>query len=149
MKRVYVNEQWCLGCFSCIMVCPYGALMPNAYMQGEVAGNNMAGGEATFDKAIAMNSIGFFGLHLMTAGIYEGEETLFSSETGYKRLFVQKGNLVGYILIGDTIHRAGIYTSLIRNKTDLSTLDFRLISEEPLLMAFAKNERACKLGDVQ
>lgn len=110
MKRVYVNEQWCLGCFSCIMVCPYGALMPNAYMQGEVAGNNMAGGEATFDKAIAMNSIGFFGLHLMTAGIY---------------------------------------TSLIRNKTDLSTLDFRLISEEPLLMAFAKNERACKLGDVQ
>jgi NAD(P)H-nitrite reductase large subunit len=118
-------------------------------MQGEVAGRNMAGDETFFDKAMAMNAIGFFGLHVITAGIYEGQEKLFTTETGYKRLFVQDGTLVGYILIGDTINRAGIYTSLIRNKTDLGTLDFDLISEEPLLMAFAKKERAHKLGDAQ
>jgi len=125
------------------------AILPNAYMQGEVAGRNMAGDETFFDKAMAMNAIGFFGLHVITAGIYEGQEKLFSTETGYKRLFIQDGTLVGYILIGDTINRAGIYTSLIRNKTDLATLDFDLISEEPLLMAFAKKERAHKLGDAQ
>ena len=34
------------------------ALMPNAYMQGHTAGVNMAGGEAVFDNAIPMNSIG-------------------------------------------------------------------------------------------
>ena len=43
------------------------ALLPNAYMQGHTAGVNMAGGNEVFGKAIPMNSIGFFGLHIMTA----------------------------------------------------------------------------------
>ncbi|GBU26342.1 hypothetical protein R83H12_03038 [Fibrobacteria bacterium R8-3-H12] len=42
------------------------ALLPNAYMQGECAGINMAGGEKKFDNAIPMNAIGFFGLHIVT-----------------------------------------------------------------------------------
>lgn len=36
------------------------ALLPNAYMQGECAGINMAGGSALYDKAIPMNAIGFW-----------------------------------------------------------------------------------------
>ncbi|MBP5313682.1 MAG: NAD(P)/FAD-dependent oxidoreductase, partial [Eggerthellaceae bacterium] len=36
------------------------AILPNAYMQGHCAGINMAGGSDVFDKAIPMNSIGFF-----------------------------------------------------------------------------------------
>ena len=44
------------------------ALLPNAYMQGECAGINMAGAKARYDKAMAMNAIGFFGLHVITAG---------------------------------------------------------------------------------
>ncbi|WP_320128945.1 FAD-dependent oxidoreductase [uncultured Sphaerochaeta sp.] len=125
------------------------AILPNAYMQGEIAGRNMAGELASFDKAMAMNAIGFFGLHIITAGAYVGDDTVIRTETGYKRLFVQNGCLVGCILIGDMIDRAGIYTSLIRNKTDLSTIDFALISEKPLLMAFAKKERKEKLGAAQ
>ena len=42
-------------------------------MQGHTAGVNMAGGNEVFGKAIPMSSIGFFGLHIMTAGTYEGE----------------------------------------------------------------------------
>jgi NAD(P)H-nitrite reductase large subunit len=125
------------------------AILPNAYMQGETAGKNMAGEKTSFDKAMAMNAIGFFGLHVITAGSYVGEDTVFRTETGYKRLFIKDGKLVGYILIGDMIDRAGIYTSLVRNKTDLSTIDFELISEQPMLMAFAKKERIQKLGDAQ
>jgi NAD(P)H-nitrite reductase large subunit len=125
------------------------AILPNAYMQGEIAGTNMAGEKAIFDKAMAMNAIGFFGLHVITAGAYVGKDILFQTETGYKRLFIQNGQLAGYILIGDMIDRAGIYTSLVRNKTDLSTIDFDLISEQPMLMAFAKKDRAQKLGGAQ
>ena len=44
------------------------ALLPNAYMQGECAGVNMAGGEKHYLHAIPMNAIGFFGLHIITAG---------------------------------------------------------------------------------
>jgi NAD(P)H-nitrite reductase large subunit len=123
------------------------ALLPNAYMQGEVAGINMAGGEASFDKAIPMNAIGFFGLHVITAGNYEGEVFTRSEGANYKRLFYGAG-LNGFILIGE-VANAGIYTSLIRERTALSTIDFGLVCEKPGLMAFTKRDRAKKLGEAQ
>jgi NAD(P)H-nitrite reductase large subunit len=116
-------------------------------MQGEVAGINMAGGEASFDKAIPMNAIGFFGLHVITAGNYEGEVYAHSEKENYKRLFYGDC-LNGFILIGDVVN-AGIYTSLIRERTDLSTIDFSLVCERPGLMAFTKRDRAKKLGEAQ
>lgn len=121
------------------------AIWPNAYMQGETAGVNMAGGEKDFSKAIPMNAIGFFGLHIITAGSYDGEAYIKKDEKSYKKLVTKDGFLKGFILIGD-VARAGIYTSLIREKTPLSEIDFDLIKEKPQLMAFAEKERAVKLG---
>lgn len=123
------------------------ALLPNAYMQGECAGINMAGGKKEFGKAIPMNAISFFGLHIITAGSYVGE--VFSKINGdnYKKLFVKDGLLKGYIMIGD-VDKAGIYTSLIREKTPLSEIDFELIFERPGLMAFTRKERQRMLGGV-
>lgn len=121
------------------------ALLPNAYMQGECAGINMAGGEKRYDHAIPMNAIGFFGLHIITAGSYNGESTILKHDSAYKRLVVKDNKLVGYILIGE-VARAGIYTALIRNQTPLDTIDFELIKEKPQLMAFSKAERLRQLG---
>lgn len=121
------------------------ALLPNAYLQGECAGINMAGGNQSYDKAIPMNSIGFFGLHLMTAGSCGGEAYLEKNDGNYKKLFVRENRLVGYILIGD-VARAGIYTSLIREQTPLSALDFELIRQKPQLMAFSRTKRNEMLG---
>lgn len=122
------------------------ALLPNAYMQGETAGIEMAGGEARYDKAIPMNAMGMLGLHMITAGVYDGEVYKEQNCEGYKKLFVKDGKLVGYILIGDVIKRAGIYTSLIREQTPLDEIDFDLIKHSPQLMAFAKKERKVKLA---
>ena len=122
------------------------ALLPNAYMQGEVAGINMSGGERIFDKAIPMNAIGFFGLHMITAGSYNGKVYINESEENYKCLFYSDNCLNGFIIIGD-VDKAGIYTSLIRERTPLDSIDFELICERPGLMAFAKEERAKKLGE--
>jgi len=121
------------------------ALLPNAYMQGECAGVNMAGGSKTFDKAIPMNAIGFLGLHIITAGNYIGEVYESRKDGAYKKLFYSDNKLNGYIFIGD-IEKAGIYTSLIREKTSLDSIDFALICEKPGLMAFTKEVRAEKLG---
>jgi NAD(P)H-nitrite reductase large subunit len=121
------------------------ALLPNAYMQGECAGINMAGGEKLYDKAIPMNAIGFFGLHIITAGAYTGEVYISKEEGSYKKLFYKDNMLKGYILIGK-IERAGIYTSLIREKTPLDSIDFELIKDKPQLMAFSMKERAQKLS---
>lgn len=123
------------------------ALLPNAYMQGECAGMNMSGTDCVFDKAIPMNAIGLFGKHIITAGTYTGEVYFEADQENYKKLFYSNNRLNGYILIGN-IEKAGIYTSLIREKTPLDTLDFGLICEMPGLMAFSKEERAYKLGGI-
>ncbi|MBC8560601.1 NAD(P)/FAD-dependent oxidoreductase [Fumia xinanensis] len=121
------------------------ALLPNAYIQGETAGINMAGGEKSYDSAIPMNAVGFFGLHVITAGSYDGEETIVSDGRRYKKLLVKDGLLKGYIMVGD-VGRAGIYTSLIRNQTPLDTIDFELMKQHPQLMAFSRKERIKMLG---
>ena len=121
------------------------ALLPNAYMQGECAGVNMAGGEMSFDKAIPMNAIGFMGLHMITAGNYSGQVYESNNDGVYKKLFYSNNRLNGYIFIGE-IEKAGIYTSLIREQMPLDSIDFALICEKPGLMAFTKEVRAEKLG---
>ena len=124
------------------------ALLPNAYMQGNTAGINMAGGKASFDRAIPMNAIGFMGLHIITAGTYDGETYVHRDGENYKILFYKDDVLKGYILIGD-VARAGIYTALIRNQTPLSSIDFKLISEKPQLMAFTARTRRDLLSKQQ
>lgn len=130
------------------------ALLPNAYMQGECAGINMAGGEKRYDKAIPMNSLGLFGLHVITAGSYDGTEYVVKEEgtenhnektPKYKKLVTKEGLLKGYIMLGE-VARAGIYTALIREKKSLDTIDFELIKDRPQLMAFSQVDREKMLG---
>ncbi len=123
------------------------AILPNAYLQGHTAGCNMAGGDEALSNAIPMNSIGFFGLHIMTAGAYDGEMTEEKSDAGIKRFFTKDGLLRGYILIGET-ERAGIYTSLVREKTPLSTLDFDLTKKFASNLIFSRENRRKKFGGV-
>ena len=128
------------------------AIMPNAYMGGKVSGANMAGGDEKFDNAIPMNSIGFFGLHAMTAGSYfdDSEGGEFYKEKGeksIKKLYKKDGILTGFILIGNT-ERAGIYTSLIRNRVPLDTVSYEMLKKSPTFAAFSKDYRGKKLGGV-
>ena len=123
------------------------AILPNAYMQGRCAGINMSGGNEVFNKAIPMNSIGFFGLHAMTAGNYSGEVYEEKTETGIKKLFVSDGLLSGYILIGNT-DRAGIYTSLVRDKVPLDSIDFKMLKRITTLSIFPQETRRKMLGGV-
>ena len=116
------------------------ALLPNAYMQGETSGITMAGGEATFDKAIAMNAVGFFGMPVITAGTYSGESFEEIGKETYRKLFMQDGYLIGFILIGE-VDRAGIYTALIRNRVPLNNVDFEILKNRPQLMMFGKENR--------
>ena len=123
------------------------AILPNAYMQGRTAGINMAGGDAVFDSAIPMNSIGFFGLHVMTAGSCDGEMTEEKTDEGLKRFFTRNGRLTGFMLIVNT-DRAGIYTSLVREKTPLDSIDFELTKKMASSLIFSPEIRRKKFGGV-
>lgn len=65
----------------------------------------------------------------------------------YKKFFLENGELKGYILVGD-VSGGGIYTSLIREKAPLDTLDFDLLAENASLFAFSCETRRKKLGSV-
>ncbi len=121
------------------------AILPNAYMQGETCGENMAGGNASFDHALPVNAIGFFGLHMVTAGSYTGQSETVETPDGFRKFFTENGLLKGFIIIGD-VSRAGIYTNLIREKTPLESLDFELIKKYPSLACFGRAYRDTVLG---
>ena len=123
------------------------AVLPNASLQGYCAGVNMAGRSEKFDKGIRLNSIGFYGLHIMSAGTCT--EPVFAEvrEDSCKKLFAKDGVLTGFILIGD-VSRAGIYTAMIRERTPLDSIDFAAVMREPSLLPFGVKYRAEKLGGV-
>lgn len=122
------------------------ALLPNAFMQGEAAGLNMAGKETYYLNAIPMNAIGFFGLHIITAGSYDGEAfTETDGVKNYKKLVTKDNELKGFILMGD-VKRAGIYTSLIKQHISIDECDFELLKEKPQMMAFSRSHRNEKLA---
>lgn len=131
------------------------ALLPNAYLQGEVAGRNMAGCESYYVNAIPMNAIGFFGLHIITAGNSMGiaadgealDEYIDETENTYKKLVIRDNKLVGYTLMGD-VKRAGIYTGIIKEGLDLGEVDVELLKEKPQMMMFGKTRREEKLGGI-
>ena len=128
------------------------AILPNACMQGNCAGKNMAGEDAVFDNAIPMNSIGFFGLHIMSAGSYgaaDDKTQLYEEkEDGcIKKFYVKDGLLTGFMLIGKT-ERAGIYTSLIRERTPLESVDFEMLKKIATSAAFSSKKRGKMFGGV-
>lgn len=120
--------------------CRVIAVLPNAYMQGYTAGVNMAGGAEVFDKGMPLNSIGFFGLHAMTAGSYDGEVYETKTENSIKRLYIKDGLLKGFMLLGCD-ERAGIYTALIREKTPLSSVDLEILKNKATTAAFLPEKR--------
>jgi NAD(P)H-nitrite reductase large subunit len=121
------------------------ALLPNAYRQGECAGTNMAGGTSVYTEGLAMNAIGFFGLHMATAGTCAGELYRESADGSLKKIYYENDRLRGFILMGN-VEKAGIYTKLLREQIPLSSIDFELICRQPGLMAFSRVGRETMLG---
>lgn len=124
------------------------ALWPNAVQQGRVAGYQMASESNTVDGTYSVNAIDFFGLRICTCGLInaQGEQyfdKIKSDGDVYKRLVFEGDRLVGFVLINSS-ENAGIYTNLISNKVDLSTLEGDIM-ETPSIFLFDKDTRIQKL----
>ncbi len=103
------------------------ALWPAAYVEGMVAGYNMAGKRASSQWATSMNSMHFFGTSILSAGITEAREggnwnqVCEEGDLNYSKFVTRNGKLVGFIRVGN-IDNTGIYLQLMRNGTPLSDL---------------------------
>ncbi len=120
------------------------ALWPSAVEGGRVAGANMAGIPSVFGGTIRMNSVELLGVRVVSAGAWEGDQVMVSRrENGsvYRKLVFSQGRLNGYVLAGD-IRSAGVLTSLVRNRTEVSPQAL----EEGLERGFSYQPRFHVLG---
>ena len=102
---------------------------PVAYRQGLIAGSNMAGGKRRYVGGFPINSIGFFGFQVCSAGMsavaddVDGSFEIYrfvDEKRGiYRKVVVGNNRLMGFALVGD-VRRAGLYTGLIWSRMDVS-----------------------------
>jgi NAD(P)H-nitrite reductase large subunit len=113
------------------------ALWPIAVEQGKIAGSNITGENLSYDGSLGINSIEFFGLPVVSLGIYKVnagdpsyEELKISNakEARYKKIILKDNILVGAVLVGD-IKTSGVLLRLIRERIDVSALRDSLLQE--------------------
>ncbi|HEX79433.1 MAG TPA: NAD(P)/FAD-dependent oxidoreductase [Dehalococcoidia bacterium] len=109
-------------------------IWPNAYLGGRVAGCNMAGGSAEYPGGTAMNSVKYFGVDTVSAGMvvppdvgYEVFKT--RHDDIYKKVVLKDGLIVGMIFSGD-IEKSGIVYNLMRDRVNVSGFKEALVSDD-------------------
>jgi nitrite reductase (NADH) large subunit len=128
-------------------------IWPSATEGGRIAGLNMAGVPATFSGALRMNSVEILGVRVISAGVWEGREQLTSihrEKPLYRKLVCSGGRLDGFLLLGD-VRCAGVLTSLVKNRTEVSAQALardleRGFSYRPRLYALGGSVRSLEYG---
>jgi NAD(P)H-nitrite reductase large subunit len=102
------------------------AIWPSACEQGRIAGLNMAGEKETYEGSLAMNSIEFFGLPVISVGItrpksdaYEEIVKKDAARNIYKKVVLKDGIIAGVVFV-NSIENIGVIGALIRNKADIT-----------------------------
>jgi NAD(P)H-nitrite reductase large subunit len=102
-------------------------IWPDAYIQGDIAGTAMAGGNKEYEGGLAMNSIEFFKVSTISMGItnprdpseYEIHTFQDIQNYQYRKIVLKDNRLVGAVLVG-SVDRAGIFAGLIKEKADMT-----------------------------
>jgi len=128
-------------------------IWPNAYNQGLVAGQNMAGSNESYREGFARNAIGFFDLSMITAGIinpatdeYEVLIDKVEEDKVYKKIVLKDGKIVGFIYLND-VDRAGILTGLIKEQKGVEDIKNQLLADDFGYIDFDKEWRTQKLAE--
>jgi NAD(P)H-nitrite reductase large subunit len=110
-------------------------IWPSAYLGGRTAGFNMAGKGVTYSGSTPMNSLKYFGLPIVAAGMFitppgdEYETIAVAEKDHYRKLVLRNGTIVGMTFIGD-ISRAGIVFNLMRDSIDVSKYKSDLLADD-------------------
>jgi NAD(P)H-nitrite reductase large subunit len=107
---------------------------PNAYVGGRVAGQNMAGTKAEYGGGTAMNSLKYFGVDIVSAGMVnapdKGYDVVIKRGDGiYKKVILKDGLITGLIFAGD-IEKSGIIYNLMKDKVKVDGFKDELVSDD-------------------
>jgi len=127
-------------------------IWPLAYRQGSIAGDNMSGGSQVYKGGFPMNSIEFLGAPTISLGIIdprgEGYESLIKNDAkngNYKRIIIKNERLVGAILVGADVDRAGILTGLIKEQKPVTAFKDKLLDRNFGFVHMSREHRREKL----
>ncbi len=130
-------------------------IWPDAYIQGDIAGTNMAGGKKGYSGGLAMNSIEFFKVSTISMGItnpqdpaeYEVLTYLDQENYQYRKIIIQENLLVGAVLVGN-VERAGILSGLIRERIDVTPFKDKLLAPDFGFIHLTREIRSALFGPV-
>jgi len=110
-------------------------IWPNAYIEGRVAGFNMAGVITEYPGGTAMNSLNYFGFDVTAAGMPmtpndDGYEVVSRQEGKiYQKIILKDNLIIGMIFVGN-IEKSGVIFSLMRDKVNVGSFKQRLLSDD-------------------
>lgn len=112
-------------------------IWPAAYIGGMTAGNNITGENTEINNLTSMNSMKFFGLPVMSAGLIESpDKGIFeelikydSKNKIYKKLIVSDGIIKGFIVLNQ-IENTGIVLNLMRNEINISEFKDEILEND-------------------
>jgi NAD(P)H-nitrite reductase large subunit len=109
-------------------------IWPNAYIGGRVAGFNMAGVPTEYSGGTSMNSLKYFGLAVVSAGMVDPPDDSYeviSNSYGhtYKKVVLKNGLIVGMVCAGD-IEKSGIIFGLMRDQVKVDGFRQALVAED-------------------
>jgi len=109
-------------------------IWPNAYLGGRIAGFNMAGVTKKYQGGTAVNSLKYFGLAIVSAGIVNPPDTSYEvlskkHDHSYKKVVLKDGLVVGMVFAGD-IEKAGIVFGLMRERVNVADFKQALVAQD-------------------
>jgi NAD(P)H-nitrite reductase large subunit len=109
-------------------------IWPNAYIGGRTAGFNMAGIPTEYPGGTAMNSLKYFGLDVVSAGIVTPPDDSYQVlsekyDNSYHKVILKDGLLVGMVFIGN-IEKSGIVFGLMKDKVNVDGFKQKLVASD-------------------
>jgi NAD(P)H-nitrite reductase large subunit len=111
------------------------AIWPAACEQGRIAGLNMAGKKEKYEGSLAMNSIEFFGLPVISVGITRPKKDIYEEiirkdalRNIYKKVVLRNNVIVGATFL-NAVDCIGIVDALIRHKADISEIKDMILED--------------------
>ncbi len=112
---------------------------PNAYLGGRTAGLNMAGKAADYPGGTNINSMKYFGVYIVSAGMIVAPDNTYdvliaNHEDIYKKLILKDGLITGMVFSGE-VDRAGIIYNLMRDRINVDSFKESLITDDVGLLS--------------
>jgi NAD(P)H-nitrite reductase large subunit len=109
-------------------------IWPNAYIGGRVAGFNMAGIPTEYQGGTTMNSMKYFGVNIVSAGIVATLDNSYEvisqkNDHVYRKVVLKDGLIVGLVFSGD-IEKSGIIYNLMKDKINVEDFKQVLVADD-------------------